>query len=78
MSHQNLVGLCGFTMKPFCLVTEFVSEGSLHDFLHDEEKSAKLDWPLRLRIAHDLGNAIKLLFNVLTIFLQRRDARSAV
>jgi hypothetical protein len=56
LSHPNLVGLKGFCLRPACIVTELVEAGSLYDFLTDDAKSANLQWPLRLKIAKDIGN----------------------
>lgn len=53
LAHPNLVALCGFCMKPTCIVTEYVGGGSLVDYLSNAEKM--LDWPLRLKIAKDIG-----------------------
>jgi hypothetical protein len=50
------VGLKGFCLRPACIVTELVEAGSLYDFLADDAKSANLQWPLRLKIAKDIGN----------------------
>lgn len=56
LAHPNLVGLRGFCLRPPCIVTELVEAGSLFDFLVD--KSKELDWPLRLKIAKDIGTAL--------------------
>jgi hypothetical protein len=50
------VGLKGFCLRPACIVTELVEAGSLYEFLVDDSKSANLQWPLRLKIAKDIGN----------------------
>jgi hypothetical protein len=51
--HPNLVRLRGFCLEPLCIVTELVEAGSLDSFLNDPSRS--LDWPLRLKIAKDIG-----------------------
>jgi hypothetical protein len=53
LAHPNLVAMRGFCTEPACIVTEYVAAGSLHEFLADESKP--LDWPLRLKIAKDIG-----------------------
>ncbi len=55
LSHPNLVRLRGFCLQPLCIVTELVEGGSLFDFLSDPDRSSALDWPLRLKIAKDIG-----------------------
>jgi hypothetical protein len=55
LAHPNLVGLKGFCLEPPCIVTELVEAGSLFDFLSDPTKNVALDWPLRLKIAKDIG-----------------------
>jgi serine/threonine protein kinase len=53
LAHPNLVALRGFCTEPACIVTEFVGAGTLLEFLADRAKP--LDWPLRLKIAKDVG-----------------------
>ncbi|CAN4092005.1 unnamed protein product [Withania somnifera] len=59
LHHQNVVKFVGACRKPpvFCVVTEYLSEGSLRAFLHKlEDKSLTLQKliPLALDIAHGM------------------------
>jgi hypothetical protein len=47
------VAMRGFCMEPACIVTEYVAAGSLMEYISNSEKP--LDWPLRLKIAKDIG-----------------------
>lgn len=66
MNHTNLVKLEGFCVCPgppaSCyLVYEYVSNGSLHSWLHDPFCSHKLHWRARLRIALDLAYGLQYI-----------------
>ena len=58
LDHPNLVELIGLCLESnsMLMVTEFLKYGDLYSFLHKPENV--IDWPLRLKIAHDvaLGN----------------------
>ncbi|KAK4268414.1 hypothetical protein QN277_025077 [Acacia crassicarpa] len=52
MRHQNLVALEGYywTSSLQLLIYEYLSRGSLHKLLHDENKKAILSWRQRFKI----------------------------
>ncbi|KAJ8547286.1 hypothetical protein K7X08_010872 [Anisodus acutangulus] len=61
VNHGNLVKLEGFCIDPkeanCYLVYEYVENGSLHSWIHGE-KTEKLSWKTRLRIATDVANGL--------------------
>ncbi|KAK6922540.1 Serine-threonine/tyrosine-protein kinase, catalytic domain, partial [Dillenia turbinata] len=59
--HKNVVQLIGAcTRAPnLCIVTEFMSKGSLHDFLHKQKGMFKL--PTLLRVAFDISKGMNYL-----------------
>ncbi|THG14245.1 hypothetical protein TEA_009228 [Camellia sinensis var. sinensis] len=61
---SNLVKLEGFCVDPddgnCYLVYEYVENGSLHSWLHDNKKG-KLTWRTRLRIAIDVANGLQYI-----------------
>ncbi|XP_060178879.1 serine/threonine receptor-like kinase NFP [Lycium barbarum] len=61
VNHGNLVKLEGFCIDPkeanCYLVYEYVENGSLHSWLHSE-KTEKLSWKTRLRIATDVASGL--------------------
>jgi hypothetical protein len=61
LAHPNLVALRGFCAQPPCIVTEFVAGGSLDQYL---ESGKELDWPLRLKIAKDIGMPVHCSLSV--------------
>jgi hypothetical protein len=44
----------GFCTEPACIVTEYVGNGSLSEYIQSDKP---LDWPLRLKIAKDIGTS---------------------
>lgn len=54
LRHPNCCAIVGVVVTPPCLVTEYLSRGSLNDVLRaaraDAAVAAMLTWPLRLRM----------------------------
>ncbi|GAV56685.1 ACT domain-containing protein/Pkinase_Tyr domain-containing protein [Cephalotus follicularis] len=59
--HKNVVRFIGACTRPpiLCIVTEFMSGGSIYDFLHKQEGSFKL--PSLLRVAIDVSKGMNYL-----------------
>merc|ERR1712188_31175 len=55
----NIVLLKGVCLNPWCLIMEYMAYGNLYDFLKD--KSNEIDWPRRIRMAHNIADAIRFL-----------------
>jgi len=57
--HLNIIQMEGFTIDPFCIITEFIHHGNLHDVIHDEK--IELSWGYRWRCAMDMAKGMKYL-----------------
>uniref|UniRef100_UPI0037E9987C receptor-interacting serine/threonine-protein kinase 2-like n=1 Tax=Semicossyphus pulcher TaxID=241346 RepID=UPI0037E9987C len=61
-----IIQIFGICNEPefFCLVTEFMSNGSLDLLLHEKEMYPVLAWPLRLRILYEIALGVNFLHNM--------------
>jgi len=80
LKHPNIVGLKGVIMKPFSMILEYMSLGSLYDFLHNvkagkdvvyrgtsnrtESNGYGVPWIVRLGCAYDIGCGLEFLHSV--------------
>ena len=84
--HPNVIRLVGVCTKPKCIITEYLSHGSLRDFIkkQNESKSTaasnsillswKMDQLLRVKFAEDIAKGMYYLHTVLNII--HRDLKS--
>ncbi|THG21226.1 serine/threonine receptor-like kinase NFP [Camellia sinensis] len=80
VNHGNLVKLEGFCIDPedgnCYLVYEYVENGSLHSWLHDNKKG-KLTWRTRLRIAIDVANGLQYIHEHTRPRVVHKDIKSS-
>lgn len=80
VNHRNLVrllGCCLETQVPM-LVYEYVANGTLYEYLHEERECRKvLDWPNRLRIAIETAEALVYLHSAASPPIYHRDMKTA-
>ncbi|KAJ4846243.1 hypothetical protein Tsubulata_012562 [Turnera subulata] len=80
VNHGNLVRLEGFCIDPedanCYLIYEYIENGSLHSWLHDN-KSEKLNWKTRLRIAVDVANGLQYIHEHTRPRVVHKDIKSS-
>jgi serine/threonine protein kinase len=78
LHHRNLVNLVGYCVDKgqHMLVYEFMSNGSLANFLYSDEKRT-LSWEERIQIALDISHGIEYLHDGAVPPVIHRDLKSA-
>ncbi|KAM9845336.1 receptor-interacting serine/threonine-protein kinase 2 [Aulostomus maculatus] len=61
-----IIQIFGICNEPefFCIVTEYMSNGSLDLLLHEKDVYPVLAWPLRLRILYEIALGVNFLHNM--------------
>ena len=78
INHRHVVQLLGCCLETEVpsLVYEFINNGNLSDYIHDECKASSITWETRLRIASQTAEALYYLHSKASIAIIHRDVKS--
>ncbi|KAK9979763.1 hypothetical protein ABG768_013177 [Culter alburnus] len=63
---NHIIQIFGVCNEPefFCIVTEYMTNGSLDEILHEKDMYPMVAWPLRLRILYEIALGVNFLHNM--------------
>ncbi|XP_043117345.1 receptor-interacting serine/threonine-protein kinase 2 [Puntigrus tetrazona] len=63
---NHIIQIFGVCNEPefFCIVTEYMTNGSLDELLHEKDMYPLVAWPLRLRVLYEIALGVNFLHNM--------------
>ncbi|KAF7138657.1 hypothetical protein RHSIM_Rhsim07G0080800 [Rhododendron simsii] len=77
INHRNDVKIFGWCLETevHMLVYEFIPNGTLFEYIHDQNEEFPLTWDLRLQIATEIAGALSYLHSAASIAVYHRDIK---
>ncbi|GJS59469.1 wall-associated receptor kinase-like protein 6 [Tanacetum coccineum] len=78
VNHRNVVKLLGCCLETDVplLVSEFISNGNLYDYIHNESNELTLSLNMRLKLATEIAGALTYLHSATSIPIYHRDIKT--